>query len=224
MPKSASREDESPSEVPELVEIAEGPLPARKPLSKDLSREALRAMMRGEASGLILQTWEAELCDWLSTRANPKQVTSKDLRTVAIAFSNSPDITHKQLKELMEGTAWRKRWERNRRSFLDADLAASKEKAIALVGKGMDIYDELLDQVRDDKDVRGGTPLVTALLDRALPKKTESSTVATQITVNLTAEQAAGLNAPIMTIEAVDASPAVPAVQIPAFVEPNDSP
>lgn len=196
-------------DVPDLVEIPEGTaadlgfkLSQRKGLSKDLSREAIRAMMLTEANSLILQPWEKQLCDWLSTRANPKKVTSKDLKTVAVAFSDSPDITHKQLKTLMEGLAWRKRWERNRRSFLDADLAESREKAIALVGKGMVIYDELLTQVQEDKDVRGGTPLVTALLDRALPKKTESSTVATQITVTLTPEQAVGLNAPVRIVEA----------------------
>src|SRR6185503_20915907 len=72
------------------------------PDSPDLTRRELAQQMRLEATNLILEPWQKDLCDWLATRAQPTKVTKKDLQTVAIAFSEMPSLTQEMITALQE--------------------------------------------------------------------------------------------------------------------------
>ncbi len=173
------------------------------------SAKVLADRIRKEANEPALELWQEQLCDWWASQAKPNKVDAKDIRALACALADRP-VKHKELGRLRARATWRTRWERRRSSLLNADLADAREKAIGLVGKGMTIYDEMLDRVRETKDVRGFAPLGVPLLDRAMPKRTENQITQTSITVTLTPEQAAGLDGPVAVVEATEVQ------QIPA--------
>lgn len=206
LPDDAQGEVDSALE--ELEEAAEGAGTEAMVRSARLLADRIRK----EANEPALELWQEQLCDWMASQAAPGKLLPKDIRTVASALADRV-VKYKELTKLRARATWRMRWEKRRQSLLNADLADSREQAIKLVGKGMTIYDEMLDTVRKDKDARAFAPLGVPLLDRALPKKLEGSVVATQITITLTPEQAAGLDGPIAVIEAVEQH------QLPATVE-----
>jgi hypothetical protein len=160
-----------------------------------------------------LKPWEAQYARWMALQIGRLKPGVEMSVAQTLAGHN---LKPTSLKRVKCKVAWRREYQLARAELNDIRLKAAHGYAIALLTSGMKVYRKAVDaldreltpdpntgQITDPLGaIRAAAPLLGPLLDRSLPKKTESSTIATSISITLTPEQMAGLDAPALQITA----------------------
>lgn len=172
-----------------------------------------------------LAPWEEQFARWMA--AQTTRVDHEDEETI-VRLLVGHDLSRRALRQTKTKIAWKRVYQNARAEVYEEQLKRAKGRAVSMMPKAMGVLGKAvaaLDREFDrgfnpdgsvNKDVdllpaiRSTPPLLTPLLDRVIPRKTETSTTATTITVNLTPEQAAGMDAPIRVVTAEEVIKALP--------------
>lgn len=159
----------------------------------------------------VLSPWEKKFCEWLVEKF-PSSVKKTDSAKACSALAGR-EVTVKELNTLRQRRAFRRYY-----TSLVAQNKERMDEARVIMNEGLpkaaQLHVRAIDEMLEAKDKDGkplpvdlrAVPAITApFLERVWPKKTESTTVATKITINLSADQLRGLNSPASIVEAVDA-------------------
>lgn len=164
--------------------------------------EAARIVRRRNASRL--EDWEREHCEWL---ANAETSIPYSKQAIVCSGLAGREVTVAELKKLRDNRAWR-----SLKYSIKAQRQEKIDEARSIMNdtlpKAATLAQRAITEMLDDKapvDARAVPPLVAPFLDRAFPKKTETETRSTVVTINLSADQLRGLTAPTSRIEAEDA-------------------
>lgn len=157
--------------------------------------------------GDVLSPWEKKFCEWMVEKY-PSSVKKTDSAKACSAYAGR-EVTIKELNTLRQRRAYRR--------YYTSLVAQNKEKldeARVIMNEGLpkaaQLHVRAIDEMLTAKDKDGkllavdirAVPAITApFLERVWPKKTESEHRELVITVNLTGNQVAGLNEPIMDVE-----------------------
>lgn len=162
-----------------------------------------------------LSPWEEQYAKWLALQVYRVSADEEDM---AVRLLHGKSVSPNALRKIKRKLEFRRVYESARVEVNEIRLKTARSRAIAILPKGIKAYGEAIDVLRQElkgkerlSALRTAAGLLTPALDRTLPKKTEITTHATQVTVNLTAEQAAGMTSPIMVVEATEVQ-AIPAV------------
>jgi hypothetical protein len=155
-----------------------------------------------------LKLWQKQYARWLAIQT--KTVTPDEEQVACTQFKGvTPSIA--ALKRVKRSRLWREEYERARGEFNEHYLRKAKNMAVRMLPKAVKTYDKALDVSRkamDDPDVnvalagvRAASPLLTASMERAIPKKQEVAFDG-KLEIQLTPMQMAQLTAPSATVEA----------------------
>ena len=176
-------------------------------ISEADEKSILRREIELELADHPLEPWESDFAKWLAL--NPKISREKQLDAVEALAGTA--LSEPQLLALKARKAFRTLYKRHRGEF-EAELDAAKDRFASLIPRAAEIYEKLLNRVEADEDVRGGPALLTPLLDRAWPKASpDQAPRAPSVHIHLSANQIAGLAAPIMVVEAEEVQKVIPA-------------
>jgi hypothetical protein len=170
----------------------------------EVVEEAVSVAVRG--SPHELRPWEEQFARWLAFQSGRVDFGLQQSVAQRLAGKN---LARSVIRRLRSNVAWRRAYEVARAELYDVRLKAAHGHAIALLTKGMLTYKKAVNaldrELTPDENgkildplgaIRAAAPLLGPLLDRALPKKHESNTVATSISITLTPEQMVRLDAP----------------------------
>lgn len=170
-----------------------------------------------------LDQWEEQLAKWLGKQVS--RVSPEDEKA-ALRLILGKDPVQAHVKRAKRKLAFRLAYQAARAEMVDLRLAQSRSRYAAALPlaakvhvKALKALDREFDKVAlPNQDalpaIRSAAPILNPFIDRALPKKTESSTVATQITISLTPEQARGLSMPAMQVTAQEVLPKVISAEV----------
>lgn len=148
---------------------------------------------------------EAAFCRWLA--AHPFVQLKRQCEVASRIYGTT--VTSRELRAVKYKPGWAEVFYPLRR---ECELYREKAAAEAnkLMPRTVRIAKKMLQEVENELDtgdkmgaVRAGTPLVTDMMARILPKKGEGQAVAS-VTINLTAAQSAGIAAPEMVVDATE--------------------
>lgn len=167
-----------------------------------VSREAddrksiLLRSIEADLEGIGLEPWEAQFCRWLALHGNTRR--SRQIEAASALAGTA--ITSQQLVQLRCRPAWKALWIKER----DVETALKKAKAdySMLIEESPALYRKMLEKAVGDNDVRAATPLLTGLMERALPKKDESDRAAPDVHIHLSVQQAKNLEAVPLDVSA----------------------
>lgn len=158
--------------------------------------------------GDILSPWEKKFCEWMVEKY-PSAVKKTDSAKACSAYAGR-EITIKELNTLRQRRAYRR--------YYQSLVAQNKEKmdeARVIMNEGLpkaaQLHVRAIDEMLGAKDKDGkqlpvdlrAVPAITApFLERVWPKKTESETRSTIVTINITANRQAQLDTPMFEVEA----------------------
>ncbi len=154
--------------------------------------------VEADLAGTGLEVWEDRFCQWLAMQ--PKNGLNLTRQAEVATYLAGTTVSPHELKALRLRPAWRARWADLR--DVDRELRAAKAEFADLVRSAPAKYKKMLDKAVADDDVRAATPLLTPLLDRAMPKQTEENVMPRELHIHLSAGQARGLDAPAHVVEA----------------------
>ncbi len=156
--------------------------------------------VEADLAGTGLEVWEDRFCQWLAMQ--PKNGLNLTRQAEVATYLAGTTISPHELKALRLRPAWRARWADLR--DVDRELRAAKAEFADLVRSAPAKYKKMLDKAVADDDVRAATPLLTPLLDRAMPKQSEAPVTNTSVHITLSTHQADGLTANEIVVEAED--------------------
>lgn len=163
-----------------------------------------------------LEPWEDQFARWL---ARNDELTEEQ-EAVAVRQFYGADLSKSTVKAVKKKYAFQDAFETHRAEHNEQFLRRAKNQFHRAIPKAIDTYSKALDVANKKLDsdeesmsaLRTIAGLVTPAFDRTIPRRTETSTVATHITITLTPEQIVGMNAPVLVVEADEVKPA----QLPA--------
>lgn len=151
--------------------------------------------------GEVLSPWEKKFCEWLVEKY-PSSVKKTDSAKACSALAGR-EVTVKELNTLRQRRAFRRYYQ-----SLVAENKEKLEEARVIMNEGMPKAAQLhvrgIEQMLTDAkvDIRAVPAMTAPFLERVWPKKTESETRSTIVTINITATQKASLDIPMMEVEA----------------------
>ena len=166
----------------------------------------LRAEVEQEIAGVALAPWEKDYCHWLAVQSRP----SKERQLEVASALAGTQLYPTELDRLRSRRAFRELWHRLRGEF-EQEINEAKEKFASLLPKAAEVYERMIDKVDREEDVRAAPALLVPLLDRAWAKREEKAPVAPSVHIHLSTNQIAGLQAPVMVVEAKEVKPQLPA-------------
>lgn len=149
----------------------------------------------------ILSPWEKKFCEWMVEKF-PASVKKSDQAKACTALAGR-EVTELEISKLRQRRAYR-------RYYTELKIASTEAK-----NEGMAIFQATIPQalklqqkavkqmLKDDTvDIRAVPSIVAPFNDYVAPKKQLTETHATVVTINITANQQASLDSPIMEVEA----------------------
>lgn len=172
----------------------------------------------------VCEPWEEQYAKWLAMQASR---VSPDEEMAAVCVLKGHEIAPTALRRTKKKLGFKQAYQNARAEVNELHLKTARTRATAILprairthGKAVTALENELDKMALDPKsdalpvIRAAPALLNPFLERTLPRKTETSHHATVIQVNLTPEQARGLTAPIMVIEAEEVKP----LELPATV------
>lgn len=153
-----------------------------------------------DLAGTGLSIWEERFCQWLALQ--PMNGVPLDRQSKAASYLAGTLVTKHELKQLRLRPAWREMWTSLRN--VDLELKEARAEFSTLITEAPAKYRQMLEKAIADDDVRAATPLLTPLLDRAMPKQVDPVVTKTSVHITLSTHQAAGIDAKEIVVEAQD--------------------
>lgn len=181
--------------------------------------------------GDALAPWEEQFARWLALQTTRVDFPQEQACVRALM---GHDLSANQIKVTKRKLAWKRAYQLARADVAEVHLAQARAKALSIAPKAMQVYAKAVNKLdaefdRVDRRIAAGdeeanhlkalraTPhLLNPFLDRVAPKKREASdSGGPKITINLSAAQSAKLDGPVLTVEAEEQPPQIPAVVPP---------
>lgn len=167
----------------------------------DDRRSIIERRVEAELAGSGLEPWEERYCKWLALQPKVNRLQQVEVASVLAGR----DVSRQELIQLRLSAPWRACWAEHRE--VDTALKRAKADLIEVIEKTPRRLEKALALAMDPTDgglpdVRAATPLLVAMVDRILPKKSEGETGLRSLHITLSVEQANGLDASAHVVEA----------------------